>query len=166
MKIIKINRGLKTLVDDEDYEYLCKTKWHVDREGYVRRSAIINGTRKTVLIHRFILKAKKEISVDHINGNRLDNRKANLRLCTVSQNKMNVGKNKNNKSGYKGIWWDKVAKKWAAGIERNYKSKWLGYFLIKEDAARAYNKAAIEYHGEFANINIFPGESEKSGPMK
>ena len=92
--------------------------------------------------------------VDHINSDSLDNRRSNLRVCTVSQNNMNSAIGRNNKSGYKGVSWDKTNKKWRAGIKAKGKSVSLGSFNSKKDAARAYNEAAKKAYGEFAKLNI------------
>jgi len=91
--------------------------------------------------------------IDHINGKTDDNRWSNLRICTQSQNKANSGKHKNNTSGYKGVCWRKDNKKWTAGICHEGKRFHLGFFDDKEDAAMAYNKAAVELHGEFYHTN-------------
>ena len=95
--------------------------------------------------------------VDHINGNPLDNRKSNLRICTNAENQRNRGVNKNNTSGYKGVCWAKQNKKWKARIKHNGKLIHLGYYKDKEEAARAYDKKAKELHGEYAYLN-FPDE--------
>lgn len=91
--------------------------------------------------------------VDHVNGNTLDNRAANLRLATPSQNACNHGPQSRNGSGYKGVSWDRSRGKWIAVIAVNKKQKNLGRFATKEAAAHAYNLAAAERHGEFARIN-------------
>lgn len=95
---------------------------------------------------------KKE--VDHINHVKNDNRWCNLRECNRFQNKANVKKHINNKSGYKGVYWKTEASKWVANISANGKKKHLGYFNNKDDAAREYNNAAKDVHGEFAYLNI------------
>ena len=92
-------------------------------------------------------------TIDHINGNSLDNRKLNLRICTNSQNLMNRGKNKNNTSGYKGVRLINSNKKWRAQIQYKKIFYHLGCFEKRIDAAKAYNEAAIKFHGEFANLN-------------
>lgn len=91
--------------------------------------------------------------VDHINGDGLDNRKSNLRICNGSQNRCNKGKPKNNTSGYKGVTWHTPNKKWVAQIAVNGKHSYIGSFKTKEEAAKAYNKKAKELHGEFARLN-------------
>ena len=87
------------------------------------------------------------------NGNGLDNRKANLRICSNSQNQANRGVGKNNTSGFKGVWFDNRVLRWRAAIQVLKKRIQLGKFDLKEDAARAYNKAATKYFGEFALLN-------------
>lgn len=99
------------------------------------------------------------MTVDHKNGNRDDCRKDNLRLATYSQNNCNIGKKLfilGTTSKYKGVYKYKGKQKpWWAYIKTGGKRKSLGYFSTEEEAARAYNKAALELHGEFANVNVF-----------
>jgi hypothetical protein len=90
---------------------------------------------------------------DHINGDSLDNRKGNLRTCTMEQNKRNRRTGKNNTSGYKGVQWCKRSKKWKAGIMVNRKAIHIGLYQTKEAAAKMYNEAAIKHHGQFAKLN-------------
>ncbi len=92
--------------------------------------------------------------VDHINGDGLDNRKENLRICDTSKNVINRSIGKINTSGYKGVNWRKKSKKWVARIGFNNKRIYLGDFNNKEDAARAYDTAALKYYGEFAKLNF------------
>ena len=92
--------------------------------------------------------------IDHIDSNRLNNQKDNLRLCNRSQNLGNRNKSKNNKSGFKGVIWDKKTKKWLAQTGVNYKHKALGYFTNIMDAAKTYDKFALEYYGKFARLNF------------
>jgi hypothetical protein len=94
--------------------------------------------------------------LDHHNGNKSDNRIINLRISTQAQNTKNRSKGKNNTSGYKGVYYNKINRKWIAQITINYKVKYLGSFDTAEQAAQAYNKAALEYHGEFAKLNEIP----------
>ena len=154
-KEITISDGTIVLVDEEDYERLMRRKWTANGNGY----AVIGihlGKRKykKVYMHREILGAKDGEFVDHINGNKSDNRKSNLRISTSQQNSMNIGLRKNNKSGYKGVMYETRRSKWRAEIKKDYRNVFLGYFDNKHEAAKAYNTAAIELHGEFANLNI------------
>lgn len=103
-------------------------------------------------MHRLILSAPKNLEVDHKNGNTLDNRRSNLRLCTRSQNAANIPTNRA-KSGLRGVYFSKQKNKWKATITEGGREKHLGYFLDKESAARAYDKAAEESFGDFARLN-------------
>ena len=173
MKKIKLTQDQWALVDDEDYEMLTEHKWSALRDHktkdrfYVKRNSPTdsNGKRKIILMHREITNAPKGKVVDHINGNPLDNRKENLRVCTQQENTMNRRKHKNNKSGYKGVSYKKkkkdmineYSKPWQAQIRHNQKSICLGYYRIKKEAARVYDQKAVELFGEFAVLN-FPEE--------
>lgn len=156
MKKIMLTRGQVTLVDDEDFEWLSQWKWCA-RKGasgkfYAARSQWDSDTKKnkTIIMARVIVGAKKGEEVDHKNGNTLDNRRRyNLRLCTPTQNRHNVGLSRRNTSGYKGVAFRKNSRKWEA---RMY--LYLGSFNLKEEAARAYDKKAIELFGEFAKLNF------------
>ena len=162
MKEIKLTQGKVTIVDDEDYERLYKYKWHYDTNGYAARSYHIgNNKYRLWKIHWSITsKPENKMEVDHINGNRLDNRKCNLRIVTRQQNQMNKKKPKNNKSGHKGVHYDKSRGKWVTYISVNYKRVHLGRFYNKMDAVKAYNKAANKFHGEFARLNRTGGGEE------
>lgn len=152
-KEIKLNKGFVTVVDDEDFEWLSKFKWCVNH-GYAKRT-VRNGLKfVTVRMHREILQASNEMQVDHINGNKLDNRRCNLRLATSSQNQQNRRVGKDNTSGFKGVSWHKKSKKWCAQITVNRKVKHIGIFDDSIEAAKAYDKAAKELHGVFANTNF------------
>lgn len=115
--------------------------------------ASIRVSGKKVLLHRYLLNVKDGQFVDHINGNGLDNRISNLRICSLSENQMNRKKQSNNTSGYKGVTWNKGKSKWAVRIQFNKKSKHIGYFDCVKEAAKAYNSAAIKYHKDFAILN-------------
>lgn len=109
-----------------------------------------------VFLHRFILNAPKGLEVDHINGDGLDNRKENLRICNRKQNGKNRKLAKNNKTGYHGVYYcerEKRRKRWTATIRINGKKKTIGRFHTKDEAAVAYNEYALKYHGAFATIN-------------
>ena len=157
---VELTQGYKTIIDAEDYEVVKRCSWYVWTNS-VRSKAYAMGwiKGKNVLLHRLIMNAEKGQFVDHISHNTLDNRRRNLRICTRAENNRNRIIAIDNTSGYKGVGWYKSTSKWVARITINYKLTHLGYFHDKDDAARAYNKAAIKYHGEFALLNeITPGE--------
>lgn len=151
MKMIKITKNRHTLVDDEDFIILNNMKWHA-QEGQCNKcyaSTYIN--LKPILMHVFIVNPPKGFHVDHKNGNGLDNRKINLRICSRSQNMANRAMQKNNTSGFKGVY--KKRKKWAAQVKLNKKYQYLGVFDSKSKAATAYDNAAIKCFGEFSRTN-------------
>lgn len=153
---IQLTHDKAALVDDKDFDRVNQFKWNADHHymslWYARTK--VNG--KKISMHRFILDLGNldKIGIDHINGNGLDNRRANLRLATSAENQRNRGKQKNNTAGFKGVTWKKAAKKYCARIAINGKDKHIGYFESKEDAARAYDKAALREFGEFAKTNF------------
>jgi len=104
-------------------------------------------------MHRRLISVPSPLVIDHINGNGLDNRKANLRPATVAQNAQNAGKRKN-RSGYKGVWFAKEKRRWRAAIWHNNSRKYLGCFKSPPEAAKAYDNAAKKYHKEFAVLNF------------
>ncbi len=155
---IPLTQGKVALVDDEDYERVSQRKWWRWANGYA--AAYIDG--KVIPLHRFILNAKKGDEIDHINTNKLDCRRANLRLCTRSQNVMNTRLRADNTTGFKGISYIKKkrgTKKYSAHLKIGTRRIHLGYFYAPVEAARAYDKAAREHFGEFARLN-FPEESD------
>lgn len=157
MIYIPLNRGLYALVDREDYEKVGYYTWYCHR-GYVVRTQKVNGKKKMLYMHREILRPPAHLVVDHINGNKLDNRRSNLRVCTRGENVRNMRQTMTRKradkhSKYKGVYWVKGTKKWAAQIRVNKRQLHLGYFEREEDAAAAYDQAAQQYFGEFACIN-------------
>lgn len=137
-------------VSDSDAEKTLEHSWCYHANGYAK--ARVN--KKYVLFHRWLLNAKDGEQIDHINGDKLDNRRENLRFCTSSQNHGNTGMRKCNTSGYKGVDWSKEKKKFRARLAE----RTLGYYATPEQAALAYNEAAKEHFGEFAFLNIIPQE--------
>jgi hypothetical protein len=154
-KMIPLNGGKTALVDDADYEYLSQWKWQYN--GYAMRltSRSLPINRTTVLMHRVIMDAPHGMEVDHINGNKLDNRRSNLRICTSTENKHNRGVYRNSTTGSKGVTFNKREKKFKVSIRiGNGKRLHLGYFTNLGEATRAYDEAAKKYHGEFARLNV------------
>ena len=142
MKKIKLTRNKYALVDDTDFDSLNEHKWWFTTRGYAVREE--NG--KVIFMHRVINATPKGLDTDHINRNKLDNRKSNLRSITRSKNCMNVNPPKNNTSGYLGV--QKHAEGWMARIKVNYKHIYLGYFKHIDDAIQARKKAEIIYHAK------------------
>lgn len=142
-------------VDEEDFEKLNKYNWHISSNGYAVHFKTSGRKYLGILrMHREIINAPSDKFVDHINGDKLDNRKINLRLATNSQNQANAKMWSTNKSGYRGVSFHNWSKKWIAGIKIMGKSINLGYFDKPINAARAFDKAAIFYRGEFAKTNL------------
>lgn len=151
MKEIKLSQGKVTLVDDEDYVYLVQFNWSASKPGgskYYR--AVRMNKNKLEFMHRVIMNTPDGLFVDHIDHDSLNNQKYNLRNCTKSENNQNKSSNKK----YQGIYWDKANSKYKAQIMINYRQISLGRYSTAEEAALAYNKAAIEYYGSGAKINI------------
>jgi hypothetical protein len=154
MKKIPLSQGKFAIVDDEDYKELNKYKWWVNKNNnvwYAKRTTW-NGRRNLILMHRYILGVSKNLFCDHINGNGLDNRKENLRVCTMGENFKNTKKRANCKNVYKGVYKQKSGK-WRVTLFVNGKSKHIGQFIDIKNAAQAYNDAAKKYYGEFAFLN-------------
>lgn len=161
MKTIPLTKGKEAFVSDCDYEYYSQFNYYLNSEGYAVRDIWIVGTgkKKTVRMHREILQTPPGMDTDHIDRNRLNNQRENLRVCTRSQNLANKGPRETNKSGFKGVSWSKQNKKWAVQVGVNKKTICIGHFDDIVDAAKAYNEAAIKHFGEFAHLNIIPQES-------
>lgn len=155
MKEIPLTKGKVAIVSDEDYEELSKYNWHakVGNKTFYAMRSIKTGVnkQKNIFMHRVIMQTPKDMVTDHIDGNGLNNQRENLRLCTHSENLRNRKKNTNNTSGYKGVCWNKVYKKWQAQLCFNSKVMNLGCFLEKEDAYKAYCEASEKYHKDYKN---------------
>lgn len=157
MKEILLTKGQVALVDDCDYEWLNQWNWYACSSnstvpGFYARRTIkdTNGKKYNVYMHRLITGASRGVEVDHINHNKLDNRRENLRISSRSENNRNRKKQRNNTSGHKGVQWIKRLNVWCALIQINYKRVSLGHYRAYEDACNAYDNAASLYHGSFA----------------
>lgn len=157
MKTISLSQGYVTTVDDEDYACVSAHNWYAwtkTRNGetqlYAVRTVQDGATKHTVYMHHEILERRDGYTVDHRSQDTLDNTRANLRYATVGQNNANR-RAWNQWSDYKGVY--PHGTRWRAGITIHGKMRHLGVFTTMEEAAQAYNKAAIERHGEFARLN-------------
>ena len=132
----------RTKIDLEDVDNIKDYKWSLTNKGYVYNHQL-------GVIHRLIMNCPDDKQIDHINHDKLDNRKENLRICTNRQNNMNKGLYSHNTSGYTGVSWDKEKSKWEASIKVKGVKKHLGYFGTKDDAVDRRKKAEEKYFGEF-----------------
>lgn len=161
MKEIRLNENKVALVDDDDFEYLNKFRWYCGAGNkYAMRKGISDDEPKIVYMHRVITQAPKGLVVDHIDMNRLNNQKCNLRVCEHRQNDCNKYLQSNNTIGYKGV--IKVTYKHKDGstycryrTRLQYKKKAINghYHDTPEEAAKEYNEMALKYFGEFAYLN-------------
>lgn len=154
---VPLSKGKFALVSDEDYERVSQYKWTYDA-GYACRKVTWHDeegkTRKRkVLLHRFITDAPANMEVDHRNWDGLDNRRDNLRIATHTQNRANARPRAGCSSRYKGVWLDKRDGVWRSEIVVDGKRNGLGIFNNEDDAARAYNAAALKAWGEFTYLN-------------
>lgn len=149
MSYLRLSKGKFALVDDEDFEWLNQWKWHYPGH-YARRRNYIgtrNGKRifKDIYLHRLIARTPYGLETDHINGDKLDNRKSNLRIVSSSQNHINIGIRSNNTSGVTGIYFDKARKKWAVEISFNNKKVHIGRYDDIETAKKERRSAELRY---------------------
>lgn len=162
---IDIN-GYSVIIDDEDYPIMLEHNWSIwkNKKGthiYVYCNMYdTNKLKYSMMLHRYLMDCKKGDGkdVDHINGDTLDNRRQNLRICTHKENTHNAKLSRANKSGYKGVYFSTERNKYRAGITLNGIYKHIAYANTAEEAARLYDVAAIRYYKEYARTN-FPKEN-------
>ena len=152
MKVIALTQGREAVADDEDHEFLAQWRWRFEprrESGYACRTE----RRTTIYMHQLVAERHGlnvcEREIDHKDGNGLNNQRTNLRAATRSQNNANQRLSRRNRSGHKGVYWSRAARKWAAQLGRKY----LGLFESSVDAAIAYNRAARARFGDFAHLN-------------
>ena len=161
-----MTKGKVALVDDSDFEWLMQWKWSYASTGYaVRMIRDFNekGVKTTICVrmHRVLLSAKdSNIYVDHINRDKLDNRRSNLRLATNSENQLNTISWSTSTTGYKGVTKCKRLNRYRASITKDGRYISLGHYVKIEDAAYAYNLTAKKLFGEFARLNNLPKDYE------
>lgn len=167
--------GLVALVDEADYELIRPYRWYAVRGTHTfyaqrtwfeshpadgRRHGRKHGVYHTEKMHHLLGKPTPGIVVDHVDGNGLNNSRANLRFCTRAQNAHNRQISKGNTSGYTGVSYHQRAGKWQSRINHAGKTQHLGYHATPEAAARAYDAAALRLRGDFAQLN-FPDQTNE-----
>ena len=153
MKTITLTQGKKAVVDDEDFIWLSSWKWFAIRD-VDRFYAARNSKKRLVRMHRSLMNPTYSMDVDHINGNGLDNRRENLRVCSRRENARNSRKRCKGSSMFKGVCLDRQYGTWRASVRFNRKLINIGRFRNEEEAARAYDNAAEQYFGVFAHVNF------------
>lgn len=142
--------GVSFLVSTEDLHWVIKHNWHLSKRGYITTK--IN--RKNVCLHKMILEVDVGFDIDHINGNKLDNQRENLRVCTHQQNCFNQKRRSTNTTGFIGVSKKKGMEKFEAYIHYCGKKFYLGLFDSVDEAARIRDRAALEKYGEYARLNF------------
>ena len=145
--IVTIRDGSSFMIDANDEGIIKPYCWYKNSSGYIVR----REGNSIKLLHRELLNVPKNMVVDHINGDKTDNRRQNLRACSYSQNAMNIHNPRANASGYTGVIWDKAAQRWKAQICVNKVRKHLGAFTDKEKAVKARKEAEKLFFGEYAH---------------
>jgi hypothetical protein len=156
MKTIPATQQVEVLVDDIDYERLIKHKWYFNGKYVCRNNRKINGKHlkpAQIYLHREIMNPPIGMEVDHKDGNRLNNQRSNLRICTDVENTRNRSMANKNYTGFKGVSLNKKTGSFVARIRFGGKRISLGYYKKPEEAYRAYKDGVLKYHGEFANPN-------------
>ena len=144
-----MKNGASFIFDAEDEPLIKSHSWSFAR-GHIRTA--VNG--RTVYLHRLIMGCPDNAEIDHINMDKTDNRRCNLRVATHAENQRNRNAHKGNASGYKGVCLNKRTGKFFAYINSNHQRHYLGSFTDKKDAACAYDRAALKLHGQFAKLNF------------
>lgn len=159
MVSVPLSNGGAALIDDEDVHVVLAHSWcRIDsrrgRQSYAK--ATINS--RTAMMHRLVMGVTDScMQIDHVNGNGLDNRRGNLRVADNSTNQANIPKLGVRSSRFKGVTWHASACRWQAQLKVRGRNLYLGLFASEEDAARAYDAAALEHFGEFARPNFADG---------
>lgn len=162
---ITLSQNKEAFIDECDIDIVLQFKWHVlvykgQSKDHCYASTYIN--KKQTLMHRMIMNPPEEMLIDHIDGDGLNNRRSNLRVCTHQQNMANQRLLSRNTSGYKGVYYGgkpsgNSKRPWCAKISDNNKSMHLGRYESREEAAQAYDSKALELYGEYAATNKILG---------
>lgn len=153
---IPLSGGQFALVDAADAERVRPYRWHVSANGYARAHVQVDGRKRLVSLHRFLLDAPAGSVVDHRDRDKLNNTRANLRLCDHARNVYNTA-SRAGSSAYKGVYFVARVNRWKAQLQKDGAYLFQGYFDQERDAALAYDAFAREHFGEFAYLN-FPEE--------
>lgn len=158
--ILPLTRGYCTIIDAADWGKTTASKWltsHTNRKGNTDRLYAKSSRRHVPRLHRVLMDTPQGLVTDHINGDSLDNRRHNLRNCTHAENARNRRKQTTASSPYKGVYPEpSKTSPWRARIWLDDRNTNIGVFKTAEDAARAYNEAALKHFGEFAYLNVVP----------
>ena len=150
--ICETNTGVEFYIDAEDVEKVAKRSWYLSQWGYLRSSITGGGS---IDLHKYVIGKENECAtIDHIDRNKLNNKKTNLRICTPKENRYNKSTRSNNTSGFTGVGWNTRANKWCAYIAKDGETTHLGYFNQYVDAVMARYKAEKEVFGDFAPHTI------------
>ena len=149
-------KGEKFYIDEADYALVCQYVWYLSARGYITTTLQRNGRKNPcqLNLHRLLIPTDGSVDIDHINGNKLDNRRSNLRVCTHWENSCNQRKRCTNTTGFTGVSYLKCAKKYESYIWSHCKKIHLGLFDNPIQAAKVRDQAALKYHGEFAHLNF------------
>lgn len=156
MKEIHLTKGLIALVDESDFEWISDFKWCASNGAAIRSIGIkVDGKwrSRSILMHREIMQCPESLEVDHIDGNRLNNQRSNLRICTHSDNQKNRRKKCASSSKYRGVSFVPRTNRWLGRVESNGKLVLNHLFRTEIEAAQACNFAYIRHHGQFACLN-------------
>lgn len=157
---LALTQGKESIIDLSDLQRVLRHRWCAARTGALYVQGRVEG--KMLPLHRFIMRPAASVEIDHKNGDGLDNRKSNLRVCPGTENRFNLKRYSNNTSGFKGVSWNRRCGKWISYISSGGRRRHLGLFRSKHKAARVYDAEARILFGEFARLNFQTVSTKKS----